>query len=295
MDPIPGRPPTAADLLADEPTPFRWRLGVRPLDLRDWLLIDDHYDDEMIEIRSLIDRHHTSVFALPGSTDAAAEVRAVMVDHLRVRYPNRFHDLDDDELAEDPMPLAVSRSLVQEDLCLLQRADAGWLMTAGAVVIPTAWDVESKIGQRLDRIHSPVPRANDELATPMARFFDRLRVDRPVWRANRSLTEDGSLRLEPGHRGEHANPDITANNVAEHLWLRVEYQTLRRFPVHGSILFTIRILRQRLDSLADRPDLLRELVRSIEVIPPDVAAYKRSTTRHLEPLRTWVGGLSGTA
>ncbi len=288
MDEVHGQAPTAVDLLADEPTPFRWRLGVRPLDLRNWILIDDHYDSEMSEIGVLTNRHREGVFALPGSTAGAAEVRDTLIGHLRTRYPRRFAGLDPARVADDPMPLAAARALVQEDLCLLQRTDEGWIMTAGAVVIPTSWDVESKIGQRLDRIHSPVPRADDELAAPMARFFDRLRADRPVWRANRSLTEDGALRLEPGHRSEEANPTITADNVAERLWLRVEYQTLRRFPIHGAILFTIRILRQRLDSLVDRPAQLRALVQSIEAIPPDVAAYKRSTTRHLEPLRAWV-------
>ena len=36
---------------------FRWRLGVRPLDLADWLLITDHYSHEVAEKAQILTAH----------------------------------------------------------------------------------------------------------------------------------------------------------------------------------------------------------------------------------------------
>ena len=129
-------------------------------------------------------------------------------------------------------------------------------MTACAVAIPTQWDVPSKFGKTLDSIHEPVPRYETDLSQLMRTFFDRLRVDRPVWRANSTLTDDPSLRLLPERRHEPLRHDITAENVAERVWLRVEYQTLRRLPQTDAIVFTIRILRQQIAAVAEHPTAL---------------------------------------
>jgi dimethylamine monooxygenase subunit A len=291
---MPGPRVTAADLLPAEPTPFRWSMGVKPLEMDRWLLQDDDYDSDVAEVQQLLEtRHSDIVHSLPGSHDAASEVYKAMASHLVERDPRRFGTISAGPPPIDDMtPLEAVRRWVQEDLCLLQRRPDGWTMTACAVAAPTAWDVASKVGLPLDAIHGPVPRYEQELAARMATFFDRLHPDRPVWRANRSLTDNPALRLEAPTRKADPDPTVTAENVARRVWLRVEYQTLRRFPVHDGILFTIRILRQRLDTLVDRLALVRDLVEGIDAIPSDVAGYKRSTAMYAVQLRAWAATIT---
>ena len=278
-------PLTAADLISVDPEPFKWRMGVRPLNLDQWLLVDENRDAELNEIGAIVDRHRDEiVYCEPDATPACEELAAEVVDQL-----SRVHGLN--TIAPDRKShmalIEATRRLVQEDICLLQRRPEGWVMTACAVAIPTQWDVPSKFGKTLDSIHEPVPRYETDLSQLMRTFFDRLRVDRPVWRANRTLTDDPSLRLLPERRHEPLRHDITAENVAERVWLRVEYQTLRRLPQTDAIVFTIRILRQQIAAVAEHPTALGQLIRSLSMLPEDVRGYKDSTFRHGALLKQW--------
>jgi hypothetical protein len=118
-------------------------------------------------------------------------------------------------------------------------------------------------------------------------FFDRLRTEAPVWRSNRTLSDRSSLRLEPYTRTQEAQTEITSDNVGDKVFLRVEYQTLRKFPMSDSVLFTIRILQQPLRELLDEPVTLRSLVRGLARMPPDIADYKRGTSNYEEVIAEW--------
>ena len=88
---MPGPRVTAADLLPAEPTPFRWSMGVKPLEMDHWLLQDDDYDSDVAEVQQLLEtRHSDIVHSLPGSHDAASEVYKAMASHLVERDPRRF-------------------------------------------------------------------------------------------------------------------------------------------------------------------------------------------------------------
>ena len=275
----------AADLVAVDPEPFKWRMGVRPLNLDQWLLVDEDRVADLNEIGALIDNHRDEIiYCEPSAVAACQELGAEVVEHLR-----HVSGLSSIELDQQPgVPVIEStRRLVQEDICLLQRRSEGWVMTACAVAIPTQWDVPSKFGITLDSIHEPVPRYDTDLSQLMGTFFDRLRVDRPVWSATRTLTGDPGLRLAPHHRHDPLRQDITLANVAERVWLRVEYQTLRRLPQTDAIVFTIRILRQQIASVAEHTTALGELVQSLSKLPKDVRGYKNSTAAYASLVKQW--------
>ena len=278
-------PVCAADLISPEPQPFKWRMGVKPLDDDKWLLVDRHRNADLDEIGRLIDAQRDEIiYSEPSAQAGCEELSGEVLQHLRQKPELRSLTINQDR---DQAPIEAIRRVIQEDICLLERRPEGWTMTACAVAIPTQWDAPSKYGKTLDAIHGPVPRYDADLSQPMGTFFDRLQPEKPVWRANRTLTDDPSLRLVPQRRHQPMNADITVANVADRVWLRVEYQTIRRLPQSGVIIFTIRILRQKISSVADHPQAFEELLRSLARMPSDVRGYKDSSWRHAGLIQDW--------
>lgn len=266
--------------------PFRWRMGLRPLDLADWLEVDDHWEADRAEKRRLLAAQPDDVFAAEPRTDAAgAEVEDAVLDALAGQ------GRDPGPSPAGHHPLLRAALAVQEDLLLMQRDEQGWRLTAGSLSFPTNWHLGQKMGRDLDDIHAPVPRYADDLGGAVPDFFDRLAVDRPVWRANWSVTDDPGLRLEAGLRVRPHRP-LTPDQAGATLHLRVERQTLRRFPRTDAVLFTVRIHRQPIATLVDQPEVASRLADGLAGLPDDVGAYKDSTSRWAEPLITWLRGVS---
>ena len=272
----------AIDFIRDEPGPFHWRMGVRPLDLNKWLVKDARFEADLAELRlQLAERRAEIIYCEKGSEIACAEIYAAIRAHCSISGAETF-------VPVGAGIIEAARLVVQEDLCVMTRKNGFWAMTACAVAFPTSWDVQSKFGRGLDEIHEPVPRYSKDLSKSMNVFFDRLRAEAPVWRSNRTLSDRSSLRLEPSTRTQEAETEITINNVGDRVFLRVEYQTLRKFPISDSVLFTIRILQQPLRELLDEPVALRSLVRGLAQMPSDIAHYKRGTSNYEQLIAEWV-------
>jgi hypothetical protein len=63
--------------------------------------------------------------------------------------------------------------------------------------------------------------------------------------------------------------------VAADMWFRVEWQTLRRLPVTGAVLFTIRTFVERLsDFMARDYAVVHDIADLVNKIPENVAVYK---------------------
>jgi hypothetical protein len=62
---------------------------------------------------------------------------------------------------------------------------------------------------------------------------------------------------------------------AADMWFRVEWQTLRRLPITGGIVFTIRTYVEKLSDFMtrDKP-LVQDIAELVNKIPEDVAVYK---------------------
>jgi hypothetical protein len=268
-----------------------FRIGLKPLDLADWLEADGELDFYLSEKERIIAAYGDAVFqAELGSEGAQAEVLALVADHLPRRYPDlyvrdgmtmriagrRAVQLDD---ATRP-PLAIAAALVQEDLVLMRRGETGWRLAAASLCFPSSWSLKAKFGKPLDQIHAPVPGfgPGSRNAALMVRIFDNLAVDRPAFRLNWSIYEDNALYH--GERTSDARAPWTAEAAAR-AFLRVEYQTLRRLPESRDILFTIRIHRDPLATIAAMEDGGRKidaLIASLESLNADQLAYKGLTS-----------------
>jgi hypothetical protein len=131
-----------------------------------------------------------------------------------------------------------------------------------------------KLGLPINDIHTPVPDYAEKLGNAMNRLFDRLKVEKPVWRMNWGVVDDGAL-FQPVVRSRRPGaPPITADNAGDWLWLRMERQTLRRLPVSRDILFTIRIYSHPLRELAQRPRRAAALAGAIRGLGQSMQTYK---------------------
>jgi hypothetical protein len=62
---------------------------------------------------------------------------------------------------------------------------------------------------------------------------------------------------------------------AAEMWFRVEWQTLRRLPLTGGILFTIRTYVEKLSDFMERDEpLVQDIAELVNKIPENVAQYK---------------------
>jgi hypothetical protein len=74
--------------------------------------------------------------------------------------------------------------IICEDVVVLAREDGEWKIVAGAVLVPSRWKLSEKIGKGMDAVHTPVPGFAEALAPYMTATFDKIGLDRPVWRKN---------------------------------------------------------------------------------------------------------------
>jgi hypothetical protein len=262
----PPKSPTPYD---GSSTPFT--IGLKPLDLAEWLDMDASYDVQMRVKRRLYAKVPDKVFvAEPGTQQAQREVLDLVHAHVIERFPNRFRQdckgiaitghpaLSTAEMRAMP-PLKAASLLVQEDLILMRKGDDGWRLAAGSLCFPSSWTLSEKFGRPLHEIHRPVPgfgpdTRNNELIN---RMFDRLH--QPVLRFNWSIQAGDALYHPLSHEGRveraETRPSRFGNaDLAAAAFIRVERQTLRKLPESGDILFTIRIHLDPLGWIANHPD-----------------------------------------
>jgi hypothetical protein len=279
-------PPPSPEYFPFKNAPFRMAMGLNELDLRDWIQIDEHFADELALKERLLAERHAQVFrAAPETETASREVLELLTAHLLTHFPHWFrrdgsaftllltgktYDLNDARLH----PLDLAARLVQEDLCLMQARGDSYRLTAASVCFPSRWNMPDKIDHDLLGIHGVVPFYADALGMKTDRFFELLTEDMPVWRMNWNVHEDPTLFQPEGSKRPRPDPEFTAENAGEKLWIRIERQTLRRLAASGAILFAIRTYRYPLSILRRRPDIAAELAGAIRHMPPETAQYK---------------------
>jgi hypothetical protein len=268
--------------------PWRLSMGLRALEPGQWLWLDRHHAAETAERRRLLALQRDEVLAMPPGTEAAChELLAMVRNELATHHGG---DAADHEGTAEP--LAVLGGLVQEDFCLLMRADRGeYVLRAGVLCFPLHWRLHDKLNLPLRAIHAPVPGFADKLGDAADRFLASLRVERPVWRANWTFTEKPALH-QPGRRD--ADPLLDSANAGQRLWLRIERQTLRRLPVSRAVVFGIRSLVRPLAEVAAEPGVAAALAARLREMEPGMAGYKGIPPMRA-PLLAWLDRVAGDA
>lgn len=275
---------------------FRWRLALRPLDISRWIEIGEDYDHEMNAKAEVFQNNFPTANAFQSNTEnEGAEILEQLIQHLTTRYPEWFardgryivnhhrHErflVEPDEHARwNEHPLVVCGRLVQEDFALLVERDGRMIFGGGSVCFPNRWDLNSKLGMTMSEVHAPVDRLNEELQDPIDSFFSRLSPEKSFWRTGWGVLDTDELyqAVDGTAVDSPPLPNIGDPSTGDRLFLRVERETIRKFPRTRCVLFTIRSYVRPLSHLVDRPDDAQRLAQALFNLPDDVRDYKRTT------------------
>lgn len=266
-------------------TPFT--IGLRPLELRRWIEPDEELAGELAEKRRLFGLHADEIFmAAPDTRAGQQECLDLLADYLPCEQAHLYrrsgdvvhmagHSVDLTDAAMPP--LLRAGFMVQDDLVLMRRRENGWQIAAAHLSFPSSWSLKEKFGRPMEEVHAAVPgfQAGTRNAALVNRMFDSLHPDQPAERFNWSINwrhalfhpQTAKLPVEPSSTSVAANRAI----------IRVERQTLRKLPVSGDILFTIRIYLDPILAFATHPagaDLAERLAGQLEALTEAQVNYK---------------------
>jgi len=293
MRPLPGE----AVHLPFGPGPYRMGMDLVAIPEAAWFELDERYLPEMAERRRLLAEARDKVFAaLPASGPARVEALDVVAEALTAHHPDWFsrdgnavrnHLTGETFDAGAIDPLELAGRLVQEDLCLVEAAEQGPILTAAVLCFPSRWRLPDKIGLPLCAVHAPVPFYADRLAAPVDRFMRHLKPGKIASRLNWSLLDDPALFQPGGKRRADGGSGITAENAGSRVFLRVERQTLRRLPASDAVLFGIRVHVYPVERVIDRPRRAAALAEAVAALPEEILHYK-SMHPFREALLAWL-------
>ncbi len=255
---------------------FRHRLGTFPVEIANWLLRDAEFDLTVQLKKKLLATRRSEVVGLqPGGEEVAQEAAQLVSAWAGAESASTGIDA-----------LIEASLLVADDLAVLQpvKSQDGseqLLLNAAVVCCPSRWMLSEKMGHNMLAIHEPVAKYADHVGAAVDTYFQRLTVEKPVWRSNWIIQDHPALfqpRIPSGPLVK--NPD--------ELWIRMERQTLRRLPKTGGILFTIRGYQQPLPEYLSRSKKIAQDTRTlVERLPDDVAQYK-SVLKYRPAIMNWI-------
>jgi hypothetical protein len=267
-----------------EAGPYRMAMGLVSVPEPEWFEIDRHYPSEIAERQRLMAECPADVFGTePGAGAACAETLTMLIEHLTRVHPDWFACdgitfrnklTGENRQLANADPLALSGSLVQEDLCLIEGSPDGPRLTAAILCFPSRWRLHEKLGRPLAEVHARVPFYGDKLARPVDRFMGHVRPGHIAARLNWSVMDDPTLFQPTGKWRTAHDATITEQNAGDRLFLRVERQTLRRLPVSGAVLFGIRVHVYPLAAVVTTREIAHGLASAIRALPPETAHYK---------------------
>jgi hypothetical protein len=255
--------------------PFRLNMGLRSLEAENWIEDGEDLLTQIPERISLATSARDVVYQeLPGYHGAVKELISRVIDNL-VTFHTATYRIEEDsltflptshtvDLTGDDVLLQVA-SIIGEDLVVLSRENGEWTIVAGAVLFPSRWKLSEKVGKGMDAVHTPVPGYQSALAPYMTATFNKITVDRPVWRKNWSLHSTADL---------HQPTSIHAPAEPQDYWWRTERQTLTRSRDGDFLFFTIRNRAEPLSWIKESPETASLFAETLVSFLPETIEYK---------------------
>ncbi len=261
--------------------PFRLRVGARPLDPANWIVLDERIEDSLNEKYKLLDDPTSHAACIAEPTDeptkaACVELLETVEGYLRAYEPDHLTRQDKRLSAYGELtPIDRAGRLVGDDWCVLMRSEEDQLLrlAAASLCFPSRWKLHEKVGLPLLEIHQPVPEYAEAIGTPTNASIDRITADKPIWRVNWSVSDDARLHQPTGHFDPSAGSRVV--DIGSDVVLRIERQTLIRLPKSGAVVFGIRtIIRTLNEVVSSEPSVAERMATSLRTMPDGMRAYK---------------------
>ncbi|KAI0554072.1 alpha-1,2-mannosyltransferase [Xylaria curta] len=262
--------------------PFRWpyhqTMSLTKLEPDFWIELEHTYKERIAQRKELYAKHGPGVLQwLPGSELACKELMEMAIQFVCTRYPQYFVLSENNTWLENKIlgvrtnireehPLLVLLNHIPEDYAITLRdpATGHYVFRAGIICSSLGWNLAKKIGLKLHEVHQPVPDYKEKMQFSMDRFFSKMPTNKPIQRGSWDLAVDQPLYMPPGDpRVSHR--DFQDKSLSRsRLHLRVDWQTLRRMPISGSIVFNFKALFTPLEEFRNEPyipSLVLEILR----------------------------------
>ncbi|KAE8349969.1 hypothetical protein BDV28DRAFT_163255 [Aspergillus coremiiformis] len=277
--------------------PFRWgyhqTMSLTKLETDWWIELEGTYKQRIAQRRELYANHGNAVLGwLPGSEMACKELMEIVLQFLCARYPHYFSVIDNCILQNRILgtqqdirsrhPLEILLDNVPEDFGLMLRDDktGDYFLRAGVICSALGWNVGTKIGLRLQQIHGPVPDYKEKMQFSMDRFFANMSTDKPIQRGSWGLEVGRPLYMPKGDPHEKFRLCQDPNLQLEDCYLRVDWQTLRRLPLSGAIVFNFKALFTPVTEFRDEPGVPALVTKILKEGKKNLMEYKG--TWHVE-------------
>lgn len=287
------------DINETKPIPYRAfkykynvTMGIRNMPKEDWIQLDNEWLKYHNLKKKRLESDLELLGTLPEAKLASIELLYELREFLPERYPKLFlktekgikilptgEEYDYTNLEKDPMYYITL--LLQDDIAIMIEDDKGeYFLKSAAILLAGFWRFKDKVNKSLSEIHfsGNVPKYKTNLKSGMEKFFQRLQVDNPVVRNNYFLQTDNNLDWSNSigdekveNVGWYTAPIATDINE---IWYRSERQSLRRLPITGGVVFTIRTYFLPLTELCKEPFIPLRLLEGIESWDDDVKEYK---------------------
>jgi len=278
--------------------PFRWpyhqTMSLTKLEPDWWLELENTYKSRIAQRKQLYSQHAESVLQwLPGSELASKELMEMALQFYCARYPQHFTLHDDKKTFENKIlgtkqdvskkhPLLVLLDNVPEDFAIMLRnPETGYYhFRAGMICSALGWNTGTKIGMQLHQIHGPIPDYKEKMQFSMDRFFTKMPAFKPIQRGSWGLEVDQPLYMPPGDPHEKyrdfQSPDLSLSRCH----LRVDWQTLRRLPLSGAIVFNFKAVFTPVTEFRDEPYVPSMISKVLNEGKEAIMKYKN--TWHVE-------------
>lgn len=142
-------------------------------------------------------------------------------------------------------------------------------------------------GKPLRKIHEAVPDYAEKMAFSLDRFFAKMAVEQPIQRCSWSLEDHAPLfsspRITQNKSWERSmfserKEDLTIDDVK----LRCDYQTLRRLPLSGAIVFNFKAVFTPIAEIRHEPYVPSILLKVLQEGKESLIDYK--TVSHVKAI-----------
>ena len=257
------------------------KIGLSPIAESSWLELDDKFEQEILFKKNLLNTNREDILQISeGSEAEQEEILESILNYLQEFHSDKYkfskdsiyvestNDLYDLNQFENPIELASL--LVQEDLVLMSPKKNEFYLEAASLSAPSHWSLTEKFSKSLMDLHDGVPGYREDIGKRVDEIFNKLPTKRILERYNWSIYDDPKL-FQPVHSKPFVEFKETEPNK---LFLRVERQTIRKLPKYGTVLFTIRVHVDPIESILNDKHSLKSLKMAIENLPGPMKEYK---------------------